>query len=48
MSAGGVCSAVDSGGFVAAGGGVTVMWLGVVTDFVASKCGGFTDVLFTM
>jgi hypothetical protein len=48
ISAGGVCSAVDSGGFVAAGGGVTVVEVGVVKDFVASKCGGFTDVLFTI
>ena len=44
----GVGSAVESGGFVVAGGGVTVVGVGVVTGFVASKCGGFTDVLFTI
>ena len=48
MSGGGVGSAVESGGFVVAGGGVTVVGVVVVTDFVASKCGGFTDVLFTI
>ena len=48
ISGGGVGSAVGSGGFVVAGGGVSVVGVGVVTDFVASKCGGFTDVLFTI
>ena len=48
MVGGGVGSAVESGGFVVAGGGVTVVGVGVVMDFVASKCGGFTDVLFTI
>ena len=44
----GVGSAVESGGFVVAGDGVTVVGVGVVKVFVASKCGGFTDVLLTI
>ena len=48
MSGGGIVSAVKSVGFVVADGGVTVVGVGVVTDFVASKCGGFTDVLLTI
>ena len=48
MSDGGVGSAVESGGFVVVGGSFTVVGVVVVTDFVASKCGGFTDVLFTI
>ena len=45
MSGGGVGSAVESGVFVVAGGGVTVVGVGVVADFVASKCGGHTGCL---